>query len=189
MQEPKPITDSSALLHHVRRLSHEADWSGEELDEALREGEVDPDRLVRRVMAEIKRHLQDEDASSATPADRAAPARPLLVALRDSTQLPSSAIAQALEVPVPFLSLVSRHPGAVPTKWRQELARRAEQRLEMDQDAVLQSFSATFQVERAARRDMPYAADTVQHYEDILERSGMAPDVRQFWLNLASDVS
>ena len=98
MQEPKPITDASELLHHIRRLSHEAAWDGEELDEALREGGVDPDHLVSHVMANIQRHLQDDVSAPA-------PARPLLVALRQSTQLPSSAIAEALEVPVPFLSL------------------------------------------------------------------------------------
>ncbi len=91
-------------------------------------------------------------------------------------------------MPVPFLSLVSRHPHAVPQTWRQELARRAGQHLDVDQEAVLQSFASTFQFDRAARRDTPYTADTVQHYEDILERSGMAPDVRQFWQTLAVDV-
>ena len=187
MQEPKPITDPSELLHHIRRLSHEAAWDGEELDTALREGGVDPDHLVSRVMADIQRHLQADGADDKALPDRDVPARPLLIALRHSTQLPSSAIAEALEVPVPFLSMVSRHPNAVPARWRQELARRAEQRLEIDQDAVLQSFSSLFQFDRAAWRETPYTADTVQHYEDILERSGMTPEVRQFWQTLAGD--
>lgn len=187
MQEPKPITDPSELLHHIRRLSHEADWGEEELDAALREGGVDPDHLVLRVMADIQRHLQADGSGDNAPVDRDVPARPLLIALRHSTQLPSSAIAEALEVPVPFLSMVSRHPNAVPARWRQELARRAEQRLEIDQDAVLQSFSSLFQFDRAAWRETPYTADTVQHYEDILERSGMTPEVRQFWQTLAGD--
>ncbi|ETW99853.1 MAG: hypothetical protein ETSY1_13320 [Candidatus Entotheonella factor] len=181
MQEPKPITDPSELLHHIRRLSHEADWDTEELDDALRESGVDPDRLVSRVMADIGRHLRAGDAAP-RPA-----ARPLLIALRDSTRLPSSAIAEALDVPVPFLSMVSRHPKAVPEKWRQELARRAEQRLEIDPESVLQSFSAAFQFDRAAMRETSYTADAVQHYDDILERSGMTPDMRQFWQNLAGD--
>jgi hypothetical protein len=184
MQEPTPITDASELLHHVRRLSCEADWGGVELDAALREGGVDPERLVSRVRADIVRHLHHEDSAPVAPG---IPARPLLVALRDSTQLPSSAIAEALEVPVPFLSMVSRHPNAVPEPWRQELARRAEQRLEIGRDAILQSFSSPFQFDRAARRDTPYTADPVQHYEDILERSGMAPEARQFWQTLAAD--
>jgi hypothetical protein len=187
MQEPTPITDPSELLHHIRRLSCEADWGGEELDEVLREGGVDPHRLVSQVMADIHRHLQAEDPSHQAPADRAAPARPFLIALRDSTRLPSSTIAEALEVPVPFLSMVTRHPKAVPVKWRQELARRAEQRLEINPETVLQSFSSPFQFDRAAWREAPYTADTVQHYEDILERSAMTPEVCQFWRNLAGD--
>jgi len=187
MQEPKPITDPSDLLHHIRRLSCEADWDGDELDEALREGGVDPHHLVNRVMADIQRHLQNEGLDRPPPADRAVPTRPFLIALRDSTRLPSSTIAEALEVPVPFLSMVTRHPNAVPTRWRQELARRAEQRLEIDPETVLQSFSSPFQFDRAAWRETPYTADTVQHYQDILERSDMTPEMRQFWQNLAGD--
>lgn len=186
MQEPKPITDPSELLHHIRRLSHEADWGAAELDEALREGGVDPDHLVSRVMADIKRHLRPEDANAGLM-DHAAPVRPLLVALRTSTNLPPSAIAEALEVPVPFLSLVSRHPKAVPARWQEELARRAEQRLEIDQQTVLQSFSSAFQYGLAASRETPYMAGAVQHYEDILARSGMRPEVQQFWQTLAGD--
>ena len=67
MQEPKPITDPSDLLHHIRRLSCEADWDGDELDEALREGGVDPHHLVNRVMADIQRHLQNEGFPPPSP--------------------------------------------------------------------------------------------------------------------------
>lgn len=179
MQEPKPNTNPPEILHRISRLSQEADWHAEELDEALREGGVDPERLVSRVTADIQRLLRDG----------AAPVRPLLVALRESTQLKPSDIAAALEVPVPFLSMVSRYPKAVPTKWQQELARRAEQHLEMEPYTVLQSFAADFQYDLAASRDMPYTPDAVQHYEDILERSEMSPDVRQFWQTLAADAS
>ena len=174
MQERKPTADPSALLHNIRRLSQEADWDGAELDAALREGGVDPGRLVSRVMADIQRHLQ-------------APPRPLLVALRDATHLPPSAIAEAMEAPVTFLSMVSRHPHAVPTGWRQELARRAAQRLEIDQETVMQSFAAPFQYDRAASRDTPIPTDAVQHYDDILARSDLTPEARQFWQNLAED--
>lgn len=186
MQEPKPITDPSELLHHIRRLSQEAEWETAELDDALREGGVDPNRLLSRVMTDIKRHLRHDDADTGL-ADRKLVPCPLLVALRTATNLPPSAIAEALEVPVPFLSMVSRHPRAVPVSWQLELARRAEQRLAIDQAAVLQSFSSAFQYDLAALRDTPYTATTVQHYEDILVRSNMPPDVRQFWQNLAED--
>jgi hypothetical protein len=187
MHEPQPINDPSELLHHIRRLSCEAEWGENELDEALREGGVDPHHLVSRVMADIHRYFRDDDSDGRVSADRTAPARPFLIALRDSTRLPSSTIAEALEVPVPFLSMVTRHPNAVPMRWRQELARRAEQRLEIDSEAVLQSFTSPFQFDRAAFRGTPYTADTVQHYEDILERSDMTPEMRQFWQNLAGE--
>jgi hypothetical protein len=186
MQEPKPITEASELLHHIRGLSQEADWGEAELDAALREGGVDPECLISHVMTDIKRHLRPADAA-AGHTEQAAPARPLLVALRSATHLPPSAIAEALEVPVPFLSMVSRHPKAVPARWQQELARRAEQRLQMDQQTVLHSFAADFQYDLAASREAPYPANAVQHYEDILERASMSPEMRQFWHNLAQD--
>ena len=186
MQEPKPITEPSELLHHIRRLSQEAAWDEEELDAALREGGVEPGHLVSRVMSDIKRHLRHADAGS-DAAEQETPTRPLLVALRSATNLPASAIAEALEVPVPFLSMVSRHPKAVPGRWRQELARRAARQLKIDQQAVLQSFSSDFQYDLAASRETPYPENTVQHYEDILERSSMPLEVRQFWQNLAQD--
>jgi len=179
MQERKPSADPSALLHNIRRLSQEAYWDGAELDAALREGGVDPGRLVSRVMADIQRHLQ--------PPSLQAPPRPLLVALRDATRLPPSAIAEAMEAPVTFLSMVSRHPHAVPTGWRRELARRAAQRLEIDQETVMQSFAAPFQFDRAASRDTPIPTDTVQHYGDILARSNLTPEARQFWQDMAED--
>lgn len=185
MQESRPITDPSELLHHIHRLSQEAAWGTAELDDALRAGGVDPDRLVSRVLADIKRHLHHDDAGTGR-VDHTAP-RPLLVALRTATNLPPSAIAEALEVPVPFLSMLSRHPKAVPASWQQELARRAEQRLAIDPETVLQSFSSTFQYDLAASRDTPYTATTVQHYEDILVRSSMPPEIRQFWQRLAQD--
>ena len=178
MQEPKPTADPSALLHNIRRLSQEAEWDGAELDAALREGGVDPDRLASRVVADIQRHLS-------LPIQ--APPRPLLVALRDATRLPPSAIAEAMEAPVTFLSMVSRHPRAVPTGWRRELARRAAQRLEIDQETVIQSFAAPFQFDRAASRDTPIPTDAVQDYNDILARSDLTPEARQFWRNLAED--
>ncbi len=130
MQEPRPISNPPELLHRIHRLSQEADWRSEELDEALREGGVDPMALVRRVTFDIQRLLRD-DREAAEHTDEETVPRPLLVALRASTDLPPSAIAQALEVPVAFLSMVSRHPKAVPIRWQQELARRAEQHLEV----------------------------------------------------------
>ncbi len=177
MQEREPSTDATDLLHRISRWSSEAAWTTGELQETLRESGVDPDRLLSRVMTDVQPFLHAS----------AEPPRPLLVALRQQTQLPPSAIAQAMDVPVTFLSVVSRHPKAVPTRWRQELARRAEGALQVAPQVVMTSFEAPFQVEMAASRDTPYTADTVQNYEDILERAGLSPEAHQFWQALALD--
>lgn len=188
MEERQPITDSTELLHRIGRLSSEAAWTTEELQDALREGGMDPGRLVHRVMTDVKRllntsdeHLHPEDR------DRVETPRPLLVALREHTRLPPSAIADAIEVPVPFLSVVSRHPTAVPAPWRTELATRAERTLQVDRRIVMASFDTPFQYDMAASRDTPYATDTVRNYADILDRSGMSPEARRFWRALAAD--
>lgn len=185
MQERKTVPDHPDLLHHVRQLSREAEWTVEELHKALQEGGVDPDRFVHRVLTDVKRFLR-----AAAPA--AAPAstpRPLLVALRQQTRLAPSEIATAMAVPVPFLSMVSRHPDAVPASWREELARRAADRLQIDQHVVMAAFDAPFQYDMAAARTTPYPTGEVRHYEDILERSGMNPAARQFWQDLAAKSS
>jgi hypothetical protein len=178
MQERK-IVPAPELLQRIRQLSCEADWSPEELQEALREGGVDPNHLVQRVLADVQRFLHAPDAL--------ADPRPLLVTLRQQTQLPPSAIAAAMAVPVPFLSMVSRHPRAVPVSWREELARRAERCFKIDQHVVVTSFAAPFQYDMAAARTTPYPTDTVRGYEDILARSGMDAEARQFWHSLAAN--
>jgi hypothetical protein len=185
MQERKTVPDHPDLLHHVRQLSREADWTVAELQEALREGGVEPERFVHRVLTDVKRFLHD-----ASPAVSPASTRhPLLVTLRQQTRLAPSEIAAAMAVPVPFLSMVSRHPDAVPASWRAELARRAEDRLQIAQQVVMTSFEAPFQYDMAAARTTPYPTDAVRHYADILERSGMHAEARQFWQNLAANPS
>ena len=179
MPERKPVTDDTALLHRIGQLSGDATWTTEELQDTLREGGVDPDRLVSRVLMDVQALLDTADDQGTAP--------PLLVALRQYTQLPPSAIAAAMEVPVPFLSVVSRHPRAVPTRWRAELASRAERALQVDRGVVMASFDAPLPYDRAASRDEPYTADAVGHYTDILDRSGMSAADRQFWQSLAAN--
>lgn len=179
MQERKPVADDAALLHRIGQLSGDATWTTEELHDTLREGGVDPDRLVSRVVMDVQALLDTADDPGAV--------LPLLVALRQHTQLPPSAIAAAMEVPVPFLSVVSRHPSAVPTRWRAELASRAERALQVDRRVVMASFEAPLQYDRAASRDEPYSTDAVGQYTDILDRAGMSAADRQFWQALAAD--
>lgn len=57
--EPEPITDSTEPLHRISRLSNEAAWTTEEVQEALREGGVDPEQLVCRVLIQAKRLLEE----------------------------------------------------------------------------------------------------------------------------------
>jgi hypothetical protein len=185
MQERKTVPDHPDLLHHVRRLSREAEWTVEELQEALREGGVEPNGFVHRVLTDVQRFLHDA-AAAASPASTR---HPLLVTLRQQTRLPPSEIAAAMAVPVPFLSMVSRHPDAVPARWREELARRAEDKLQIARQVVLTSFEAPFQYDMAAARTTPYPTDAVRYYTDILERSGMHAEARQFWHNLAAQPS
>jgi hypothetical protein len=183
MQEHKPVPDRPDVLHHVRQISCEAEWTVDELRQAMREGGIEPDHFLDRVLTDVKRFMND--TVPAAPPE--SPPRPLLVALRQQTRLAPSDIAAAMAVPVPFLSMVSRHPNAVPASWRKELAQRAEDRLQIHPDVVMASFDAPFQYDIAAARATPYPADAVQHYQDILERSNMNPEARQFWQTLASN--
>lgn len=178
MQERQSGTDGSELLHRLSRVSSEAAWTTNELRDALREGGVDPDRLIRTVLADVKRQLDAAPQSTA---------RPLLGVLQQHTKLPPSAIAEAMQVPVTFLSAVSRYPKVVPAPWRAELARRAAHALRVEPRAVLESLAQPFQYELAASRDTPYSAETVESFEDILARAGMSAEVEQYWRTLAMD--
>ena len=180
MPERKPVRESGKLLQRISRWSSDAEWSTAELRDALRQGGVDPDHLVRQVMSDIQPLLQASDT-----APQHVP-RPLLVALREHTQLAPSAIAEAMDVPVTFLSVLSRYPTAVPETWRQELANRAERQLDMDPHLVLDAFTEPLPYELAASRDTPYVSDAVQGYEDLLERSGLSPEAKPFWQALAA---
>lgn len=53
MNKRKPTKDSTEILRRINRLSSEADWSVEELRDALLAEGVDPDRLVGNVKAQI----------------------------------------------------------------------------------------------------------------------------------------
>jgi hypothetical protein len=184
MSERQPIGESGKLLQRIHGWSSDADWTTAELRDALRQGGVDPDHLVRQVMSDLQPLLQASDTAPETQRD--AP-RPLLVALREHTQLAPSAIADAMAVPVTFLSVLSRHPAAVPEPWRQELANRAERQLGVEPHLVLDAFAAPLPYELAASRDAPYAVDVIRGYEDLLARSGLSPAAKPFWQALAAD--
>lgn len=186
MPERKPVEESGKLLQRISRWSSDAEWTTAELREALRQGGVDPDHLVRQVMSALQPLLPASDSAPETKRDVP---RPLLVALRAHTQLAPSAIAEAMEVPVTFLSVLSRYPSAVPEPWRQEVAHRAERQLGMEPHIVLGAFATPLPYELAASRDTPYASDGVRGYEDLLERSGLRPEAKPFWQALAADAA
>jgi hypothetical protein len=186
MPERKPVTKSGKWLQHISRWSSDAEWTAAELRDALRQGGVDPDHLVRQVLSDVQPLLQASDTAPETPRDVP---RPLLVALREYTQLAPSAIAEAMGVPVTFLSVLSRHPTVVPEPWRHELANRAQRQLGMERHVVLDAFAAPLPYELAASRDTPYASDAVRGYADLLERSGLRPEAMPFWQALAAYAS
>jgi hypothetical protein len=186
MQERKPLVESTELLRRISRLSSEAEWRTEELQEALRAGGVNPERLVSRVLTEVQRLLTTAGAARAgAHPDNVDLARPLLGVLQAQTQLPPGAIAQAMDVPVTFLAAVSRYPRVVPLRWRQELATRAERALQVRPQLVMESLTRPFQYEMAASRDAPYSTEAVQSYEDILTRATMSEEAKQYWRTLA----
>src|SRR5262245_25806931 len=146
MQERQPGLNSTELLRCIARGSSEAEWTSEELQEALREGGVAPERLLSRVLTEVQRVLNTSTAvDNQAPQAAVGPAPPLLGLLQARTQLPPSAIAKAMDVPVTFLSAVSRRAPIVPHRWKQELARRAEQALQVQQHLVMEALAGSFQ--------------------------------------------
>lgn len=160
------------------------------MQEALQAGGVAPEHLVNRVLPELQRLLNLTTAGDGQePPEAGEAARPLLGMLQAQTHLPPSAIARAMDVPVTFLAAVSRHPHVVPRRWQQELARRAEEALQVQPRLVLESLTRPFQSARAADRDTPYATNTVQSYEDILLQSTLSNDARHYWQRLAMDAS
>ncbi len=190
MPERKSAVDTIELLHLISRLSSEATWTTDELRDALREGGADPACFVRRVLTDVRQLLKAPlDDQMAHEEGGVEALRPLLGALQAQTHLPPSAIAQALEVSVPFLSAVARYPTAVPASWRQELAARAERAWQVDRRLVMQSLTRPFQYAMAASRDTPYAVDAVGSYEGIPARSSLSPEAQQFWRALAQESS
>lgn len=191
MQKRKPITDSDELFRRINRLGSEAEWTDEELRETLREGGIDPDRLVSGVRAKFERlrNSSDEDVRRTAGAeedttDAAAPL-PLLGELREQTGMRASQIAEEMGVTVPFLSAVARYHKAVPDPWRDELITRAERKLPGVKAVPLRrSLEHPFQSEMAAKRDAPYETDEVD-FENLLAQSGLSEEQKQFWRSLA----
>src|ERR1043166_432518 len=120
------------ILEQIGELSAEAEWSDEELDAALLEQGVDPNRLVRMVMTEIEPLLNDSREVSSGIELGVGGSLPLIEVLRQRTKLSISAIANALDVSSGFLTEIARHPTVIPEKWREELISRATDSLNIE---------------------------------------------------------
>lgn len=164
------------ILNEIDRSASEIEWTDEELDGALRENGVDPDRLVKSVLTHVRR-LIDETAAEAEPA------RPLLRVLKDETALKPQAIAEALGVTVVFISDLNRHVKEVPRRWLTALARRAHESLGVAEETVIKAFEQPFRYARAASRDEAYT-ESCPTCEEILERSGMSAEAQKYWTDL-----
>lgn len=201
MQKPQPITDSTELLHRISRLSSEAAWTTEEVQEALRAGGVDPDQLVCRILTQVKRLLQESPApSSEDPADApeaeerhgqrgetvAAQPQSLLECFRARTGWKPSVIASTLEVTPIFLSDLSRYRHVVPWQAQEALADRAAQRLpNVQRTDVLQIFAHASPARVAAFRQAPYPETEPMTYAEMINHSGMPAEAQHFWRSFA----
>ena len=194
MEKRKPINDSAELFRRINRLDSEAEWTTDELREALREGGIDPDRLVNTMRSKVERLLNEERAkeeqsAGASPLMESASASAapvsLLAELRERTGLPATEIALKMNVPVPFLSAVGRYPKVVPIGWRKELSARAEN-VGVAGSIVMNAFEHPYQAQMAASRDEAYAADEMTA-EKILDQSGMDKEARQYWMSIATE--
>jgi len=188
MEKRKPITNSEELFHRVSRLSAEAEWTTEELQDTLREGGVDPDQLVTNVRAKVERLLEDsqQPVTNTVAAVKPADSRSALAELRERTQMPASAIAREMDVTVAFLSAVGRYPKVVPIQWWKELDSRAERKLQVPGGTVMSTREHPYQEQMAASRETTYAQEDVT-YENILDQAGMDEEAKRYWLALATE--
>lgn len=183
----KTIKDGAELFQSINRSSAEAEWTTEELRQELREGGVDPDRLVEDARAKLEelRRGSTERVRAAETEDISTH-QSVLAELRKRTGAPASRIAREMEVPVAFLSAVGRYPNVVPMSWRKELAARAERKLSVSAAVVMNAFEHPYQEQMAALRDTAYETEDVT-YENILDQAGISREDRQFWLSLATE--
>jgi hypothetical protein len=183
----KKSTESSAeILDRIRRLSVAAEWTDEELDEALRQNGIDPTKLANATILAVRRlndSLVSSDAESSVSSEESLP---LLGVYRKRTNLKPAEIAKALGVTVTFISDLNRHARIVPETWRNALARLAQDILDIPRNVTLQSFTQPFLAPRAASRDNAYSEDTTS-WEQLLDRSGMSEDMKRYWRGLLDE--
>jgi hypothetical protein len=177
----KAPRNSDDLFNRIRSLSDEADWSADELREALRDEGVDPDQLVKDVKIKIK------ELSNIPSKQSDYDSLPLLPRLRQITKLKATTIAEKMGMSVPFLSDLSSHPNVIPFAARKESARRAANNLPgVSERDVLDSFGYDSYQQAAAFRDTPFPEEEVD-FEKIVRRSDMSDEEMRFWLSLVEE--
>jgi hypothetical protein len=175
-----PPRSSEALIERIRRLSHEAEWSVDELREVLIDSGIDPEEFVKDIKTRIKELL---NASPEQKEQTEYDSLPLLPMLRRLTGLKATAIAEKMGTPVPFLSDLSGHPNVIPFRARKEFARRAANNLPgVSERDVLDSFERGFPQQAAAFRNTPFPEEEVD-FEKIVRRSDMSDEQKQHWLS------
>ena len=180
----KKRTESSAeILDRIRRLSASAEWTDEELDEALSQNGVDPNKLANKAIVAVRQLTQSQLHSDAGGEVLTEEPLPLLGIYKKRTDLKPAAIARALGVSVTFISDLNRHAKTVPQTWRKALAMIAKEALDIPITVTLQAFEQPFVAPRAASRDEAYTKDTTT-WEQILGRSGMSEDAKRYWRDL-----
>jgi hypothetical protein len=177
--------NSTEVFAQISELSGEAEWTVEELDAALREDGVDPNRLVSMVMEDVRPLLGGTEHNAEYEGATLGEALPLIGMLKNATGLSLTAIAKAINVTSGFLSEIARHPKSIPESWREEITTRAARSLNVDANLVRESMTRNLPQVGYALREASHSADAAT-YRGILDRSGMTPSDKQFWLNLVT---
>jgi hypothetical protein len=174
------------LFERIRKLSDEAEWSVDELREALIDEGIDPDQLVKEIKLKIG-ELSNVSPPFLSEKQPDYDSLPLLPRLRQITGLKATAIAEKMGLSVTFLSDLSSYPKVIPFRARKELARRAANNLPgVSERDVLDSFNFGSHQQAAAYRDTPFPEEEIG-FEKIVRRSDMSEEQRQYWLSLAEE--
>jgi hypothetical protein len=172
------------LFKRISKLSDEAEWSVDELREALRDEGIDPDQLVKEIKIKIE-ELSRVSPPSLSEKQSGYDSLPLLPRLRQLTGMKATAIAEKMGMSVTFLSDLSSFPSVIPFRARKELARRAANNLPgVSERDVLDSFNFGSYQQAAAYRSTPFPEEETG-FEKIVQRSDMNDEQKQYWLSLA----
>ncbi len=117
----------------------------------------------------------------ATPSPPSTPS--FLKLLRDITKKRTPELANALDVPGDFLVGASENPKVLPQATRLEFARRAHQKLGVDQQRSLVALTGgVTRYQTAASRPKAYSSSSIT-YTDLVNHSALTDDQKLYWLS------